>query len=87
MHAAKLLAEALELARQLNYQIREDDLDGAGGGHCSYGGKKWLLLDVTQPDDQQLRDAIDALRDEPRLHTLSMSAALSARLQSLSKAA
>ena len=48
MHAAALLAEALELARQFDYQIREEYLEGAGGGHCSFAGKKWLLLDVTQ---------------------------------------
>jgi hypothetical protein len=66
MHAAALLAEAVDLARQLDYHIREEDLEGAGGGHCAFGGKKWLLLDVTQSAREQLADALDALRSEAR---------------------
>jgi hypothetical protein len=64
MHAAQLLAEATQLARQLDYQVREEYLDGAGGGHCAFGGKKWLLLDVTQSPAEQLSDVADALRAE-----------------------
>ena len=81
MHAAKLLAEAVALARQLGYQIREDDLEGAGGGHCTYGQKKWLLLDVTQSSDEQLRDAVDALRDEPNVWNLVITTPLADRLR------
>jgi hypothetical protein len=65
MQAPALLAEAIEIARQLEYQIREEDLEGAGGGHCSFAGKKWLLLDVTQSAREQLDDVADALRCEP----------------------
>jgi hypothetical protein len=86
MHAAKLLAEAIELARQLNFQIREEDLEGAGGGHCVYAGKKWLLLDLTQSADEQLRDVVDALRSEGAALQYSMSAPLRDRVQ-LTKAA
>jgi hypothetical protein len=76
MQAAELLAEALTLAREFDYQIREEFLDGAGGGHCSFAGRKWLLLDVTQPSREQLADALDALRCEPGLRQRSMSQAL-----------
>jgi hypothetical protein len=65
MQAPALLAEAIEIARQLEYQVREEDLEGAGGGHCSFAGKKWLLLDVTQSAREQLDDVADALRCEP----------------------
>src|SRR5262245_23479842 len=65
MNTVTLLAEALQLARECQYQIREEDLEGAGGGHCSFSGKKWLLLDVTQSAHQQLEDTLDALRCEP----------------------
>ncbi len=64
MPPAKLLAEAIELARKLDYQVREEYLEGAGGGHCTFAGKKWLLLDVTQSTEEQLSDAADALRSE-----------------------
>ena len=63
MYNAKLLAEATELARRLDYTVREEYLEGAGGGHCTFGGQKWLLLDVTQSVDEQLSDVADALRD------------------------
>ncbi len=80
MHAAALLAEALEQLRRCEYQIREEDLEGAGGGHCSFAGKKWLLLDITQSPQQQLEDAVDALRCEPVVRQRPMSAPLAALL-------
>jgi Spy/CpxP family protein refolding chaperone len=73
MNTTTMLAEALQLARECQYQIREEDLEGAGGGHCSFSGKKWLLLDITQSAQQQLEDALDALRCEPRLRQHSIS--------------
>ena len=87
MPPTRLLAEATELARKCSYQIREEDLDGAGGGHCFFAGKKWLLLDVTQSTDEQLRDVIDALRDEPGVGKHTMSPELSRHLPLLSRAA
>ncbi len=67
MQTVALLASAIDLARQVGYQVREDALDGAGGGHCLIRGKKWLLLDASQPHREQIRDVIDALRAEPSL--------------------
>jgi Spy/CpxP family protein refolding chaperone len=64
MYTVEMLSESLELARQLGYQIREDQLEGAGGGHCLIRGHKWLLLDVTQSADDQLRDVLDAIRGD-----------------------
>jgi Spy/CpxP family protein refolding chaperone len=80
MNPATLLAEALDLARECQYQIREEYLEGAGGGHCSFSGKKWLLLDVTQSAQQQLDDTLDALRCEPKLRQHSMSASMASLL-------
>jgi hypothetical protein len=81
MHTAGLLAEATDLARQLDYQVREEYLEGAGGGHCSFGGKKWLLLDVTQSAEEQLSDVADALRNEIGVWRLKVSAPLAEMLQ------
>lgn len=67
MHAAQLLSEALDLSRRSGYQIREEVLEGAGGGHCLIRGQKWLLLDLTQTHKEQLNDVLDALRSEPQL--------------------
>lgn len=67
MHTAQLLSHALDLSRRAGYLIREETLEGAGGGHCLIRGQKWLLLDLTQSHQEQLNDVLDALRSEPRL--------------------
>ena len=86
MAAATLLAEALELARKLGYAVREEYFGGAVGGHCLFAGKKWLLLDVTQSAEEQLTDAVDAIRGEPGASRLQMTPSLATMLQ-FSKAA
>jgi hypothetical protein len=86
MHTAKLLAEALEIARTLKYSVREEYLDGAGGGHCAFSGKKWLLLDITQSAEEQLSDVADALRTEANLWQLPITPPLASLLR-LSNAA
>jgi hypothetical protein len=87
MNTAQLLSQAIEAARRLGYEIREDALEGAGGGHCLIRGKKWLLLDMTQTYRDQLSDVLDALRVEPDLSTIEMHPALAERLQTQQKAA
>lgn len=87
MHTAQLLSQALDAARRLGYEVREDSLEGAGGGHCLIRGKKWLLLDMTQTYREQLSDVLDALRVEPDLGTIELHPALTERLSSNSKAA
>jgi hypothetical protein len=76
-----LLAEAAELARRLDYTLREEYLDGAGGGHCFFGGRKWLLLDVTQSVDEQLSVITDALRTDDAVWRLPVSPQLAMMLK------
>ena len=64
MHTVELLQEALEAARRLGYEVRQDWLGGDGGGHCLVRGRKWLLLDVAQSADEQLDVVAEALRGE-----------------------
>lgn len=80
MSTAQLLAEAVAWARSSGFFVREDHLDGAGGGHCFVQGGRWLLLDVTQTLEEQLDDTLDALADLPNLPD-GMSPELLARLQ------
>ncbi|NOZ41275.1 MAG: hypothetical protein GXP24_13770 [Planctomycetes bacterium] len=67
MHTAQLLSQAIDLSRRAGFQIREETLEGAGGGHCLIRGQKWLLLDLTQTHQEQLNDVLDALRTETSL--------------------
>jgi hypothetical protein len=76
----------MELARRLDYLVREEYLDGAGGGHCFFSGKKWLLLDVTQSPEEQLSDVVDALRTESGVWRFQVTPQLAEMLQ-LTKAA
>lgn len=76
MYTAQLLSQATELARRSGYQIREEMLDGAGGGHCLIRGEKWLLLDLTQSQREQLNDVLDALRTETNLDLQDVMPAL-----------
>jgi hypothetical protein len=64
MHTVELLNEAVDTARRLGYEVRQDWLGGNGGGHCLVRGRKWLLLDVAQTVDEQLDVVADALRSE-----------------------
>jgi len=64
MHTVELLQEALEAARRLGYEVRQDWLGGNGGGHCLVRGRKWVLLDLAQTPDEQLEVLADALRGE-----------------------
>ena len=64
MHTVTLLDEAVQAARRLGYEVRQDWLGGDGGGHCIVRGRKWLLLDVAQTADEQLDVVAEALRGE-----------------------
>lgn len=81
MHTVELLNEALEAARRLGYDVRQDWLGGDGGGHCLVRGRRLLLLDVAQTPDEQLEVVADALRGEGRATTLKVSRMLAERLQ------
>jgi hypothetical protein len=64
MHTVEMLREAVDTARRLGYEVRQDWLGGNGGGHCLVRGRKWLLLDVAQTADEQLEIVSEALRGE-----------------------
>jgi hypothetical protein len=80
MHTVELLQEAVEAARRLGYEVRQDWLGGDGGGHCIVRGRKWLLLDVAQSADEQLDVVADALRGESGASRHVKSSELAKRL-------
>jgi hypothetical protein len=80
MHTVELLQEALEAARGLGYDVRQDWLGGDGGGHCLLRGRRMLLLDVAQSPDEQLDVVADALRGDSQMSTLKLSRSLAERL-------
>lgn len=80
MHTVELLNEAVDAARRLGYDVRQDWLGGNGGGHCLVRGRKWLLLDVAQTVDEQLDVVTDALRGESGAKLMIKSAELAKRV-------
>ncbi|MCI0335564.1 MAG: hypothetical protein L0228_20340 [Planctomycetes bacterium] len=80
MHTVELLQEALETARRLGYEVRQDWLGGNGGGHCIVRGRKWLLLDVAQSADEQLDVVTEALRGDVGAERVVRSPELAQRL-------
>ena len=81
MHKVELLKEAVETARRVGYEVRQDWLGGNGGGHCLVRGRKWLLLDVAQSAEEQLGVVADALRGEPTAEGIVTSIESSKRVQ------
>ena len=81
MHTVELLEQAIDLARRLDYQIREEWLGGSGGGGCELRGKKILFLDLALGPEDQLEQTIDALRIEPQAAAMPMAHQLRELLQ------
>jgi len=67
MHTVEMLEAALALAGQIGYRIREEWLDGRGGGGCEIQGQKWIFLDLALSADEQLEAVLDALRTDPAI--------------------
>ena len=71
MHTVVLLAHALDLAERLGYTIRQDWLEGNGGGGCELRGRKLLFVDLATSPEEQLAMVLGVLRSEPRAGELS----------------
>jgi hypothetical protein len=63
MHTVEILGHCLDLARRLGYDIRQDWLDGNGGG-CILRGRKILFLDLALGPAEQLDQVLDTLRHD-----------------------
>ena len=73
MHTVELLDEALELAAQLGYAIRQEWLGGSGGGGCEIKGRKYLFLDLALSPIEQFEQVAEAIRNCPQAADVSVS--------------
>ena len=62
MEIRQLLNLAKQTAKDLGFHIRQDLLNGQQGGMCEFGGKRWIILDVSQNSMEQLHAIGNALR-------------------------
>jgi hypothetical protein len=67
MHSVEMIECAIDLAKRLGYEIRQDWLGGANGGGCELRGTKWLFLDLSLSPEERLEQLADALADDPRV--------------------
>ena len=79
MHTVELLQEALEAARGLGFEVRQDWLGGNGGGHCLVRGRKMVLLDIAQSSRGATYVVAEALRGEPGAARFVRSSELAAQ--------
>ncbi|MFN7811376.1 MAG: hypothetical protein ACK5SI_01785 [Planctomycetia bacterium] len=75
-----LLHEALQLARDLGYEVREEPLGDLAGGRCQVGGSPVILLNLEQPVAERLDRLLAAVAHDPRLAEEPRSLLLDARL-------
>jgi hypothetical protein len=76
MDSLQLLAEALDLARQLGFEIREEWIGEGRGGVCRIRGRKCLFLDAQLGPRERLQQVLNAVRGEPALAQLRLRPAL-----------
>jgi len=72
MPTVEVLEQALDLANRLGYEIRQEWLGGNGGGGCELMGRKLLFIDLALGPAEQLDQAVDTLRRDPRVANLPM---------------
>jgi hypothetical protein len=70
MRTLELLDYLIELARRLGYEVREEWLDGAGGGACELKGTRVLFVDQSLPPSERLEHVARSLRGSPSLETI-----------------
>ncbi len=76
MHTLQLVEEALELATQLGYEVRQEWLGASGGGLCELRGRRCIFLDLALSPTEQAEQLAAALAADERLASLALSPAM-----------
>ncbi len=62
MHYVERLEKAIAEAVQRGFEVRLEPLDGASGGLCEFGKRRWIFVDMTASVTEQLEQVLSALR-------------------------
>jgi hypothetical protein len=76
MHTVEMLEAALDLLVRIGYRIRQEWLTGNGGGGCELKGQRLFFLDLDLGPSEQLDQAMETLRCDPKASELPMPAQL-----------
>ena len=77
MHTVELMEQGIAALESMGYGVREEYLGGAGGGVCEIAGRKWVFIDLALNKSEQLNQILEALQNDPAVHSLNMSFGLS----------
>lgn len=76
-----LLEEAMQLARDVGFVVREEPLGDAPGGACTVGGRRQILVNAAHPAAQRLDLLLDVLAAEPAVAGEPVSRLLARHLE------
>lgn len=76
-----LLEEALQLAGEIGYAVRQEPLGDLPGGPCVVGGRRTILVNLQSPAAERLAVLLRALAGDPAVSMQPVSRLLAARLQ------
>ncbi len=65
MHSVDLLEEALQVAMNSGFEVRQEWFNEQGGGACRIGEQKVLFVDLSLTAQEQLEHVVEALRRWP----------------------
>ena len=60
-HTLDLLEHAVDVAKQLNFGVRTEWLDGMPSGYCRIRGQRWIFLDISETTTERLQHLTMAL--------------------------
>ncbi|MBC8868921.1 MAG: hypothetical protein H8E44_05860 [Planctomycetes bacterium] len=72
MHTVELFEQALSVAEQLGYGVRQEWLGGSGGGACEFAGRKWIFVDLALNSVEQLEQVTEALQGDPAIFAVDL---------------
>jgi hypothetical protein len=81
MTISQLLDAAIHVAQQQGYRVRHEHLGGTGSGYYQLRDELWLVLDVAQPDDEQLLQVVAAIKSRPLLPDITLPEELASCLK------
>ena len=67
MHLVDVLEEALGLAMNSGFEVRQEWLNENGGGACRIGQKRILFVDLSLTANEQLEQVVDSLKQSGNL--------------------
>ncbi len=81
MHTVELLEQALTLARELGFGIRQEWFGGDGGGICRIRDQAWIFLDLAESHRDQLAIVLEAIESAEGRATIRLPSAIEAMLR------